>query len=288
MINRRILLAAAGLGAIGLPALAAATPPTRRTLQTSDGRAVETTVWKAEGRARGLILFSHGALSAPGKYDPLLLPWQAAGFDIAAPLHVDSTDHPDHARYGMADSWRARLLDMRAVAEAFAGDKPYIAAGHSYGGLVAVTLGGVSAERPAGLDGPMADPRVKCVVAFSPPGPAPGLISAEGFKTLAVPALIQTGTLDNPPGGEWRAHLAAFDNAPPGDKYGLVLTGVDHYFGHLICRPERDVPAQTPGMEQAVVVSKLFLSAYGLGAKDARRSLEAKVGETPDAVLLKR
>lgn len=284
MIARRAVLA--GLTTLAaMPAMAAE----RRSLTTADGRQVEVSVWKAQGRRKGLILFSHGALSAPGKYENLLRPWQAEGYDIAAPLHVDSTDHPDHARYGMGDSWKARLLDMRVLADTFAGGSPYIAAGHSYGALVSLTLGGVAAERPAGFEGPMADARVKAVVAFSPPGVTPGLVTAEGFKTLARPALIQTGTLDVPPGApDWRVHLAAFDNAPVGDKYGLVLNGVDHYFGHLICRPEREVAAQTEGLARGVEISKLFLGAYGLTDGAARRRLDAELGERPAGTLTRR
>lgn len=275
MIDRRSLLAGA-LSMVAAPAIAAST----QALTTEDGRQVQVSVWKATGKRKGVILFSHGALSAPGKYENLLEPWRAAGFDIAAPLHVDSTDHPDRAKYGMADSWKARLLDMRALAKAFAGGKPYIAAGHSYGALVALTLGGVAAERPAGFDGPMTDAAVRAVVAFSPPGVTPGLVSAEGFKTLARPALIQTGTLDVPPGApDWRVHLAAFESAPPGDKYGLVLNGVDHYFGHLICRPERDVPAQSDGLKRGVEVSSLFLAAYGAGDRKAMRALASNIGK---------
>jgi pimeloyl-ACP methyl ester carboxylesterase len=278
MIDRRSLLAAVATLAAA-PALAASL----QTLTTDDGRQVQVSVWKASGERKGLILFSHGALSAPGKYENLLEPWRAAGFDIAAPLHVDSTDHPDRAKYGMADSWKARLLDMRALAKAFAGGKPYIAAGHSYGALVALTLGAAAAERPTGFEGPLSDAAVKAVVAFSPPGVTPGLISAEGFKTLARPALIQTGTLDVPPGApDWRVHLAAFENAPPGDKYGLVLEGVDHYFGHLICRPERDVPAQSEGLKRGVEISGQFLAAYGAGDRKAAAALTAAIGK--DAV----
>lgn len=281
MIDRRSLLA--GVAALAAaPAMAASL----ETLTTDDGRQVQVSVWKASDKPKGLILFSHGALSAPGKYENLLEPWRAAGFDIAAPLHVDSTDHPDRAKYGMADSWKARLLDMRALARTFAGGRPYIAAGHSYGALVALTLGGVAGERPTGFEGPMADAVVKAVIAFSPPGVTPGLVSAEGFKTLAKPALIQTGTLDVPPGApDWRVHLAAFENAPAGDKYGLVLNGVDHYFGHLICRPERDVPAQAEGLKRGIQVSTAFLAAYGSGDRKAASALAAMIGKDPSGEL---
>ncbi len=91
-------------------------------LQSADGRAVRISRWSVRGKRRGLILFSHGAFSAPKKYLRLIEPWTAAGFEVRAPLHVDSTDHPDHAGYGMLDSWRARLEDMRYLAAAVDAD----------------------------------------------------------------------------------------------------------------------------------------------------------------------
>jgi pimeloyl-ACP methyl ester carboxylesterase len=273
LIIRRTALAA-GLAAVAFPVLAEGSSIT---LLAEDRRSVRVSIWPASGTGRGLILFSHGAFSSPEAYGRLIGPWTSAGFTVLAPLHVDSTLHPDHANHGMIDSWRCRILDMRALA-AFAKAPTFIAAGHSYGALTALVLGGAEAVTPTGVTGPLRDPRVTSVVAFSPPGPSPGLMTAEGYGHLAAPALIETGDLDNPPaamgGGDWRIHLSAFDAAPPGDKFALVLKGADHYFGGLICRLDLPGPPQTAALARAAAISTDFLSAYGAGEMAARERLE--------------
>lgn len=272
-LTRRDLLGA-GL-ALSAGAMVRAAPVTGFDLAGPGGRRIMVSAWRARGRRRGTILFSHGALSAPAKYSALIEPWAAAGYDVFAPLHVDSTDHPDTASYPGLASWRARLEDMAALA-AHGGGASFIAAGHSYGGLVALTFGGAAAVRPEGYAGPMHESRVRAALAFSPPGPAPGLVDAAGYGALAVPALIQTGTLDVPqgaPADAWRTHLAAYDAAAPGGyRYGLVLDGADHYFGNIICRPERAVPPQTSQFAAASRLSLLFLDAYGRGDDGAARA----------------
>jgi len=277
LIARRAVLSG-GLSVTVGSALAAGSTTT---IRTADGRTVNVSIWSARGAQRGVILFSHGALSAPEKYERLLGPWSQAGFKILAPLHVDSTDHPDNALHAKAmDSWRCRIEDMRALS-AYAAAPRYIAAGHSYGALTALTLGGAEAAPPAGVAGALRDPLAEAVVAFSPPGPIPTLITREGYGHLAVPALIETGTADSPPavmgGGDYHTHLAAYDASEPGDKYALVLDGVDHYFGGLICKAEAPGPPQTRGLLDAVAVSIDFLKAYGAGDRSARKTLAAAV-----------
>ncbi|MBB5686399.1 alpha/beta hydrolase family protein [Sphingobium boeckii] len=266
--------------------------PERVDLITAGGRVTQVTHWRAAKR-QGVILFSHGALSSPAKYDPLILPWVAAGFDVWAPLHVDSTDHPDTKAFAGSASWRARLEDMQALAS-HVNAESFIAAGHSYGGLVALTLGGASPTVPEGYSARLRDPRVQAVVAFSPPGHAPGLVTGADYASLAVPAMIQTGTLDNPPAAPgtkpdpegWRSHLLAYDNARPGgDRYALVLDGVDHYFGGLICRPELPGPRQSAPMKQAVALSLQFLEGFGLGRKRGRAGLDARLSESGPVML---
>nr|WP_252728569.1 alpha/beta fold hydrolase [Alteromonas sp. C1M14] len=214
--------------------------------------------------AKGTILFSHGAFSAPWKYSDLIDQWVAAGYSVYAPLHVDSTDHPHNKDYGQADSWPARLQDMSRVADAF-GKDGYIVAGHSYGAYMALVKGGVQGMQVPGVDQPYQDPRAKVVLAFSPPGPMPGFITEQSFTTLATPAFIQTGTADIPFGGHgsWDAHLTAFHNAPAeGNKYAMVLDGVDHYFGGAICRPELPGPKQSEALKTAATMSLEIIDAY--------------------------
>lgn len=264
--------------------------PSEIAVTAEDGRAVTVTIWAARGPERGVILFSHGALSAPSKYRALLEPWSEAGYRILAPLHVDSTDHPDHARYGMADSWRARLLDMRAVAKV-SGAPAYIAAGHSYGALVALTLGGVTATVPPGVTGPLRDPRAVSALAFSPPGATPGLVTREAFADLKVPALIETGDRDVPPNQPpegWRVHLTAFDAAPPGLANALVLDGADHYFGGLICRLDLPGPPQTEALARALPVSLAFFDVHGVGPPREPGALDALLSETGPARLTRK
>jgi hypothetical protein len=140
--------------------------------------------------------------------------------------------------------------------------------------------------RPDGIDGSLRDRRVRASIAFSPPGPGLGLIDRPGYATLGTPALVQTGTLDVPPGATaadaWRGHLAAYEApAANGARYGLVLEGVDHYFGGLICRPELPGPKQRAQFDVAVAWSLAFLRAHGLGSAQARRLLQSAARRDP-------
>jgi len=226
----------------------------------------------------GAVSFSHGNASSPAHYAALIAPWLSAGYDVWAPLHVDSTEHPDSAAYPGLATWRVRIEDMRAVSARIA--VPYVVAGHSYGALTALAMGGAEGDLPEGVTGPLRDPAARCVLAFSPPPPIPGLISPEGYAALAVPALIQTGTADLMPGWpepDWRVHLPAYDCAAPGgDRYLLVLDGVDHDFGGAICEPSDAKTPQRPELAEAVRLSGLFIDAYGPAAdRHARARLDA-------------
>lgn len=296
-LTRRDLLAGAtALAALGMAPLRAAAAfdaagARRRQLAAPDGRVIEIWDWQPRGRVRGLVTFSHGAASAPWKYPPFITAWVAAGYRVVAPLHVDSTDHPDTAKFAGFRSWRARLEDMRAIG-ADLGDT-YIATGHSYGGLTALVQGGAQAVVPDGVIAPLRDARVRAVVAFSPPAPIPGLIEAAGYATLAVPALIQTGTADVPPGvtqpDGWRGHLVPYEAAAAdGSRYGLVLEGADHYFGGEICRPELPGPKQTTQVREAARLSLLFMDAYGRGQGRARRALQRQLADSGPVRLARR
>lgn len=282
-MTRRMVVGAIAASA-ALPTIALGATRTLR-LRTAAGRAIAVTHWRPKGLRRGTILFSHGAASAPWKYARLIESWAAKGWEIFAPLHVDSTDHPDSQAFPGLMSWAARIEDMHLLSEHL-GKGDYVAAGHSYGGLVALTLGGAAAVAPPDLRKPLADPRARCVLAFSPPPPLPGLITAEGYAALSVPALIQTGTKDMwpaaPPGPDaWQGHLAAFDAARAGgNRYALVLEGVDHYFGGAICRPELPGPPQLIQLADAIYLSLLFGDAYYRRDKVARNRLDAALADS--------
>ncbi|SNS15315.1 MULTISPECIES: alpha/beta fold hydrolase [unclassified Azospirillum] len=289
VFDRRSLLA--GMAAISLlgviPAVGQSADSELLSVKTAAGRAVAVHRWSAAGLSpRGRILFSHGALSAPWKYLSLINAWTQAGYEVLAPLHVDSTDHPDRAAFQGMASWPARIEDVRAVADHIGG--PYIAAGHSYGALVALCLGGAGPKVPETVKTPLRDPRATAVVAFSPPGGGMGLVNQGDYAGLAVPALIQTGDRDVPPGGnaDWRSHLLAYDDAAAGgNRYALVLAGVDHYFGGGICRPELPGPKQEAALSIAASLSILFMRAHGGGDQGALQVLRSRLATDGPAIL---
>ncbi len=289
MFKRRQILSALMALSLPIPVLAASPSSFRKSeIQVPGNRRAGIWTWKPKKASRGVILFSHGALSAPWKYERLIAYWVEAGFTVHAPLHVDSSDHPHRADYPGLASWRCRIEDMRALADKY-GKKGFVAAGHSYGALGALTLAGAGASRPEGISGPLADSRAKLALAFSPPGLIPNLIDAQGYAGISVPMLLQTGTRDIPPGEKsWEGHLAAFDAVPAtGDKFALVLEGVDHYFGGGICRPELPGPAQLDELSIAAAISVLMLDAYTKKSRTAEKALTARLSEN-GPVLLKR
>lgn len=245
------------------------------------GRASEVWVWQATTELKGNILFSHGAQSAPWKYQQLVAFWLAAGYSVYAPLHVDSSDHPLTGDFAGMTSWAARLEDMLAL-RSHLGDKPYVAAGHSYGALVALNLGGASQSLPEDLSPRLHERPPSLVLAFSPPGEIPGFVSEQGYASLAVPALVQTGLLDIPIGGDasWEVHLAPFKAAAAGgNRYALVQEGVDHYYGGSICRPELPGPKQTMELEAAAKLSVQMMQAFHEKSPSALERLNSQLND---------
>ena len=260
------LLSSTAARALAVPA----TPRVSRIAATPT-REVEVTRWQGVGRRKGTIAFSPGFGSSPRFYPDFIQAWTQGGYDVLAPLHADSREYPQPGAFTGPAVWATRIEDMRAVARMI--DGRYIAAGHSFGAGGALVLGGAAAVVPAGIEGLLADERVTAVLAFSPPPPSPMLISEAGYAALARPALIQTGTRDLLPSAKddpqsWRAHFTAFArSAPSRGHYGLVLDGVDHYFGGLICDPSRQGPDQRAALKLAISASLAFLDRYGSGSK---------------------
>lgn len=217
------------------------------------GRMVPITITARAGKPRGVIYFSHGALSAPAKYEAMTIWWARSGYAVIAPLHADSTDWAGAkpAREQQID-WR--LHDMRlargeearlmAAVNARAGRAPRLAVGHSFGALISM------------LD---PDPQVRAVIAFSPPGPVPGLT----IPVVSKPMLTITGTADVLPmiAPKWEAHLAGHDKAV-GVAIACVGTGVDHYFGGVFGRPELPGPRQQEQFDAAMAQSFRFIRAF--------------------------
>ncbi|WP_144400893.1 alpha/beta hydrolase family protein [Novosphingobium sp. MBES04] len=223
------------------------------TLATEDARTLAVTVYAPEAAcdACALVIFSHGNFATPERYDRVLRAWAAQGFVVAAPLHTDSEEYPAPDKY--PDSRATRLADWRAVDTAFALRLPQnldlgattlsgkvIAAGHSYGALIALVAGGATLADPAWTLGTARAP--EAVIALSPPGEMKGLATREGLGALTRPALVVTGTTDVLPGfiDDWHQHLDAYEAAPQGLGYALVFAGMNHYFNGAFGRPSED------------------------------------------------
>ena len=249
---------AGGVAASLIGVAAAAAAAQDGTLVLADGRQVPVRRWQPPGKPRGLIPFSHGANSSGAKYDRLCGALAAAGFLVAAPTHADSPDHPGGGSIPREQGIPLRLADMRGlIAEGVAAGLPVIAAGHSYGALIAQMLGGA---------GGAPDAAVAAVVAWSPPGPFPPAITADLWKTVARPMFVETGTADMLPimAPTWDVHRVSHDVAP-GPGVLFVGEGVDHYFGNIICRPERTEPPQEAQFADALAVTLAFANAVLAG-----------------------
>jgi predicted dienelactone hydrolase len=217
-----------------------------------------------------IIVFSHGYGSSDHGYEPLVSYWTSNGYVCIRPSHADAGAIPttpppappvaNQNRRGSAPQatiiplqpqsnrmediwdrerepqWRNRVLDIKLVLDSLDGierqfpelqgkmDHARIGVGgHSYGAFTALLV--------AGLNGTYADPRVKAVLAMSPPGPSESRgITAQSFATVKVPVMFMTGTNDrgaNPSeDANWRKQ--AFENSPAGDKYFVLIDSARH------------------------------------------------------------
>lgn len=253
--------------------VAFAAPTATVPLQVSPQRATSMAVWEPQ-TVRGVVLFSSGHGSWPERYDDLLQTWRDAGFVVVAPLHVDSVKYPDREKFSMQQGFGERLADMKAASAYVAAHWPGVpvaAAGHSYGTLVSLVLGGALAEL-----GPLRDPGVVAVVGYSSPGRIPGLVTPSAYASVAVPVMLVTGDKDLVPGfvNDARDHLYPVESAPAGDKYAVVLAGGDH---NLIGgQPEAQY-------RRARDIGTAFLKAEVLDDAEAARALSIDAAGPADA-----
>ncbi|GLP96365.1 alpha/beta hydrolase family protein [Paraferrimonas sedimenticola] len=246
-----------------------------------------------------LLVFSHGFWSTQGKYDALLAHWVSHGYVVASVDHVDCCSMPkgifNSLRYGNLGLIEKRkqdivslmdqlpsLLEMHGLSGQVLLDQVAIT-GHSFGGFTAQMFAGATAT----VDGAqvaneeLSDEllqKVKAVVAVSPPGPMFDEITPASWTSLNKPTLVTTGSWDVDARffPDYRLHLTSFEQAPAGDKFALTLAGADHYFGQLICRPEREVEPQTLQFEWLLAFSTAFLDHYLKGQSEPWLRLQAQ------------
>ena len=248
-----------------------------------------------EGQDFPLVLFSHGTWSDKDSYDRVIMHWVSHGYTVIAPNHLDCCSAVqgifNSLRYGQVGLVQGRIDDLsrlldgidelETLAPGFAGkaDSSRIAAaGHSFGAFSAQQLGGARVFDPDQETYLSSrDPRIKAVVALSPPGPMFDTITEGSWTTLEAPTLVSTGTWDVQPRfwPDWRMHLMSFDTAVPGDKYALVIDGADHYLGNLICRTQRDAQPQEDALRMVQLTSTAFLDTFTGKDPSARAILVA-------------
>lgn len=224
-----------------------------------------------------LIIFSHGNWSDADRYEPLLQFWVSHGYAVIAPTHLDGRSMArgifNSLRYGQLGLIRARVADVQRVLDALpeieqhsqaSFDRERIAvAGHSFGAFTAQQFAGAVASDEGEVVS-VSDPRVRAVIALSPPGPMFDVIHEQSWVDMQGPVLMTTGTWDSNPQfwPDWRMHLMSYETAQTGGQYSLVIDGADHYLGNLICRPEREEAPQHDALRMVNAVSLQFLAAY--------------------------
>lgn len=276
MLSRRALLAGATALA-ARPVLAAAPAPQMVEIPVSAARRTQLTIWTPAAAPVGVALFSTGHGSWPDRYAGLIQMLAEEGLAVVAPLHVDSTRHPDHETYSLPASFMERLADLKAaggyVAERWPG-LPVLAVGHSYGTLNSLCLAGALPYMKA------RNPAVKAVLGFSSPGRIPGLVPPSAYAEVATPVMIVTGDKDVVPrfAENPADHLFPIESAPAGDKYGLVLAGADH---SLIGGSPPDL------YRHGLAAGRAFVRAYVKGDAGERRALAAKTSVPPERWILR-
>ena len=154
------------------------------------------------------------------------------------------------------------------------------AAGHDLGAQTALAIAGQALPRRIGL----VDPRVKAIVAMSPPVPLGEVPLITAYRAIHIPCLHITGTADDGVVGTTRAPLRRlpFDYIHGDDQFLITLVGADHmvYTGHKLARYN--------GLKDALfqrlicIGSTAFWDAYLKGDAGARAWL---TGGGLDAVL---
>jgi predicted dienelactone hydrolase len=262
-----------------------------------DSPLVINVLYPADGRgAFPVVLFSHGNFSDNTDYDRLLSHWVSHGYVVVAPRHADAggsylASTVDMFRIGNLGIIQRRYEDLRIALDALPGLEALVpelagrvdlgrlgAAGHSFGAFNAQQFGGAA---PLDVDSGeyqlAPDPRVRAVLAISPPGPMFDEIDSGSWRQQALPTLMTTGTWDTNPvfWPDWQLHRLSFDTSRPGRQYALVVQGADHYFGNLVGRLERGEASQWDALAMANQVAVAFLDAYLKEEAAARAYLDS-------------
>lgn len=255
-----------------------------------------------------VIVFSHGLGGSREGCEYLGRMWASHGFLSIHPQHQGSDEAV----------WKGKLRPIRALKESFedptslqnrVADLQFVLnaleehvanktplgqmadmnrvgiAGHAFGALAALSLGGQHVASLAEIKN-LPDPRVKAILALSSPVLFDGPDHHDVYKDIRVPTLHMTGTNDDSPVGPTRAmhRRIPFDHMLDAERFLVTLSGADHlsFSGHL-----RDRAAKTDPHYQSRIAaaSTAFWLAYLVDATSlqswlAAGGIERIVGDT--------
>jgi hypothetical protein len=233
------------------------------------------------------VIFSHGELTNPQVYQPLLAHWASHGFAVFAPIHNDSLLDNGAQRRDLAtfmsdpSDWRQRASTLRRSLDAveivermtgmrIASDRP-IVAGHSYGAFAAQLLMGAQPV-VGGAPVAAADARFFAGLLLSPQGRGAMGLGDGSWAAVARPLMVVTGNGDIDANSQSpNVKLEPYALSPAGNKhlawFGAIRPTL--YSGRGVAPGSPQVKA----FQDLAAVTTAFLVSYADYDKDAFKEL---------------
>ena len=234
-----------------------------------------------------VIMFSHGLGGSMESCGYLGEYWAVNGYISIHIQHQGSDDSVwrgklrplNELRSSYEVNWtgRSRVMDIQFVLDQLdtlskrdAGNKDAITdlvdmnrigvAGYDLGAYASMIMAGQLAPEKNPI---ISDPRIKAIVAMSPPVQPISAPMKEVYSKIEVPCFFITGTADDGIVGSTRAvqRRIPFDAITCNDQYLVTFDGTDHmvYAGHLFSNVGRD---DAPVQRIIARLSTNFLNAY--------------------------
>lgn len=244
-----------------------------------------------------LVVFSHGLGGSRDGYAYLGQHWASHGYVVIHLQHPGSDESVwADRRYGRmaalvdaardADNWRLRPQDVSFVISRALRD-PQLekridparigVAGHSFGAYTALAMAGMTVDLPRmearGAEGHaiFADPRVRTVIALSPPAAGTLGLDRRSWTGINRPAMYVTGTKDATLDGRSpRQRLQPYERCNGPDQALVVIRDADHmtFAGVDVSAPgenagrARRKPTDATHLDYVRMATTAFLDSY--------------------------